>query len=136
MAFVRVSDLSDEHQVPVYNEIEDNEFRLLYLEPGEEIDEICCKIRRWPYGISPKYEALSYEWGIKEGKQISLDGHQVNINKNLSDALLALRLRYKRRIIWVDALCINQNNHTERNEQVAKMGQIYQDADRVVSWIG
>jgi hypothetical protein len=50
-------------------------------------------------------------------------------------------LRYLRptrgiRLIWVDAICINQNDTVERGSQVAKMGQIYSQCSQVVVWLG
>jgi hypothetical protein len=50
-------------------------------------------------------------------------------------------LRYLRyvsdeRAIWIDALCINQYDTFERNQQVAKMRDIYQRALKVVVWLG
>jgi hypothetical protein len=40
------------------------------------------------------------------------------------------------RILWIDAICINQDNLSERSEEVAKMGEIYRNAQRVVIWLG
>lgn len=38
--------------------------------------------------------------------------------------------------LWVDALCIDQDNEEEKNQQVAKMGRIYSRAERVCIWLG
>jgi hypothetical protein len=37
---------------------------------------------------------------------------------------------------WYDALCINQQDLTERNEQVLRMRELYKHADRVIVWLG
>jgi hypothetical protein len=47
-----------------------------------------------------------------------------------------LRDQSQPRYLWIDALCINQDDDYERSAQVAIMGRIYQTARRVISWIG
>jgi hypothetical protein len=55
---------------------------------------------------------------------------------NLTRALEDIRLDHGTRVLWVDALCINQEDTRERNHQVKQMGAIYQRAERVVVWLG
>ncbi|KAH7305457.1 heterokaryon incompatibility protein-domain-containing protein [Stachybotrys elegans] len=63
-------------------------------------------------------------------------GGRVSVTENLESALRHLRLEDKPRVMWIDAICINQSDHRERSKQVARMGQIYALADRVVVWLG
>lgn len=92
----------------------------------------------------PDFEALSYTWGPAiEGDNsdqtpgsIQLEGSPFMVTRNLHDALIHLRLADKDRVIWVDAVCINQTNLGERNHQVRQMAQIYSSAIRVVIWLG
>ena len=58
------------------------------------------------------------------------------ITRNLYAGLKALRFKESTRTIWVDALCINQENIEERNHQVQLMAYIYSGAERVVVWLG
>jgi hypothetical protein len=58
------------------------------------------------------------------------------IGKNLFLALKQLRRQEKVRILWIDAICINQDDLEERSKEVARMGDIYRNARRVVVWIG
>lgn len=58
------------------------------------------------------------------------------ITRNLEVGLRHLRYVSKKRMIWIDALCINQKNIAERNMQVAKMGEIYAHAIRTIVWLG
>ena len=97
------------------------------------------------YGIlgetNPKYEApydcLSYAWGTKhETHVLWLDGHKIAIGENLDLALRALRYEDKPHGIWVDFVCINQNDLKEREEQVKIMFDIYRGAARVVAYLG
>jgi hypothetical protein len=83
------------------------------------------------------YEALSYLWGDeKDKKPIDLDGHKFPVTLNLESALQHLRLHDEPRTLWIDALCINQQDDVEKGGQVAFMTEIYKRADTVLSWLG
>jgi hypothetical protein len=60
----------------------------------------------------------------------------MDIACNLLDALRRLRSTSKSRLLWIDAICINQRNLDERAEQVPLMGKIYSGASKVVVWVG
>lgn len=84
------------------------------------------------------YDALSYAWG-SGGKvnKIRCNGLQVLVSQNLFEALRALRCYNKdHKYLWVDALCIDQDNSSEKNEQVWNMLAIYQKAREVIAWLG
>jgi hypothetical protein len=83
------------------------------------------------------YEALSYTWGTnKKTKQITLNGKRFMVTENLYSALQYLRFKNEDRILWIDAICINQTQIAERNHQVRHMASIYRGADRVIFWLG
>ena len=85
-----------------------------------------------------EYDALSYAWG-NGGRfsEIRCNGLQVLVTETLYEALRALRPPKKHcRYLWVDALCINQDDDSEKNEQVSNMLAIYQKACKVVAWLG
>ena len=83
------------------------------------------------------YEALSYVWGdLNNLQSISVDEHDLSITINLHAALLCLRDRFIDRIIWVDAICINQGDEIEKGMQVRYMAEIYSKASRVIVWLG
>ncbi|KAI8167338.1 Heterokaryon incompatibility protein 6, OR allele [Colletotrichum sp. SAR 10_70] len=85
----------------------------------------------------PDYEALSYVWGdATPSEHILIEEHTVPITTNLHSALVHLRHSSEARTLWVDALCINQSTHGERNQQVMIMGDIYKSARQVVVWLG
>ncbi|KAI1121265.1 HET-domain-containing protein [Nemania abortiva] len=93
----------------------------------------------------PIYEALSYAWGppqkieAAEVMASETNSHQTRtlpITRNLANALRHLRFCDRPRTMWVDAVCIDQNNPQEQSEQVQRMGQIYLLASRVVAWLG
>ena len=60
----------------------------------------------------------------------------MKITKNLSNALVSLRRPYESRLLWVDALCINQDDVEERSQQVSIMGRIYKEARMVLVYLG
>ncbi|OAG13982.1 HET-domain-containing protein, partial [Alternaria alternata] len=115
--------------------------RLIYLHPGGFDDDIYCTI--YHANILEKlpqteYTALSYVWGdAKHTKPIQLGYHQIpTITKNLEKALRHLRDRASERILWVDAICINQSDEEEKLSQVQSMGDVYRNAVEVRIWLG
>jgi hypothetical protein len=91
------------------------------------------------------FEALSYQWGSQDDpgtafiKPLSTGDSSITtfaIGKNLESALRHLRYTSELRILWVDAICINQNDNTEKAAQVVRMSDIYSLAARVVVWLG
>jgi Heterokaryon incompatibility protein (HET) len=71
-----------------------------------------------------EYEALPYTWESPDVKKIiSIDGQTCTIRENLWLALYHLRLKDISRILWIDALYIDQNNIKKRNHQVAQKGK-------------
>ncbi|TGO54011.1 hypothetical protein BCON_0114g00220 [Botryotinia convoluta] len=91
-----------------------------------------------------EYEALSYTWGSNHlTKTIKCNNIDVWITETLFQALKALRFypTFKTgsenfRYLWVDALCINQKDDSEKSEQVWNMLTIFQKATRVIGWLG
>ena len=115
------------------------EFRLLNLLPGKQSDPIICELQVWccDKGQCPQYEALSYVWAGSPGPStIILRGRHVHVTSNLESALRHLRYQDHHRTLWIDALCIKQDNLGERNDQVRQMRSIYQLASQVIVWLG
>lgn len=79
------------------------------------------------------HEALSYAWGDHTiTKPIRLHGKVFQVMANLESALRHLRHREERRVLWIDAISINQNDIEERNKQLLIMSSIYKSADLVL----
>ncbi|KAK4118110.1 HET-domain-containing protein [Parathielavia appendiculata] len=86
------------------------------------------------------FAALSYVWGSpRDRRDIVLNGEVTSVTRNLESALRELaqqghfRQRYK---LWVDAVCINQSDASERGSQVSKMREVYNGSWSVVAWLG
>ena len=67
---------------------------------------------------------------------IELNGQQVFVGENIWWALYHLRQNSQEIVLWVDAICIIQNDISERNHQVLKMETIYTNAEEVFVWLG
>ena len=112
--------------------------RLIDLAPSRaKENEVACSLYQRPLEQNLTYEALSYVWGdTTKTRQIIVNGRPFQATENLEKALRQLRYADKPRILWVDAICINQRDVAERNEQVKRMTCIYQNAERVIAWLG
>ncbi|KAF8855050.1 hypothetical protein BDZ45DRAFT_596184, partial [Acephala macrosclerotiorum] len=99
------------------------DIRVMKLLPGQRTSGIQCTIRKVNLDTKPEYEALSYEWGSPENlKEIMVDGVW---------ALYHLRQETSEVTMWIDAICIDQDNILEQSHQVAMMGQVYRSASLV-----
>lgn len=95
--------------------------------------------------------AVSYTWGDPHPERtaergeiweplsdlsILCDGNSIKIQRNLYDLLHQLRKDMILGPLWIDAICIDQQNLDERGTQVAIMGDIYDKAQEVLVWLG
>jgi hypothetical protein len=119
--------------------------RLLRLMPhgNESIErtEIQCELFEYtlqdPGKETHLYEALSYTWGgLGKPRSISINKQNLAVTENLHAALLRLQDRSFERILWIDAICINQENLKEQSQQVQLMAKIYSKATCVLVWLG
>ncbi|KAN0104244.1 HET domain containing protein [Hyaloscypha variabilis] len=94
---------------------EKDEIRLLHLHPGTGTSPLKCTLHHVQLSDCPRYEALSYQWGSESSpRTIEFNDQPRHVRSNLYFALQHLRHRRKTRVLWVDALCINQEDDKER----------------------
>ncbi|KAL2817983.1 heterokaryon incompatibility protein-domain-containing protein [Aspergillus cavernicola] len=114
-------------------------------------DVPCCSLTEVELDRQSSYIALSYSWGSpgKEATERGVTAERCNqifcenciipVTQNPSDFLRDVR-RFHRHLleefIWIDAVCIDQDNLSERAGQVKMMGDIYMQAKSVVIWLG
>lgn len=134
--------------------------RILTLAPGEFDDRLVCHLRAAAFSTKPRYVALSYTWGdpypdssylnlpnpdagsgdksVPEPLpfEITVNHQPFRVHRNLYLCLRHLRSTTHPLPLWVDAVCINQQDMEERNGQVAMMSFIYSRAQKVVAWVG
>ena len=131
----------------IYDKIlRSDELRLIRMEVAPTHGKtypIHVNIEIYPEDHCPEYETLSYAWGGENGDQDQVlplyIGPYWDVmlqTRNLWDALQYLRPYRGLRMVWIDAICINQNNTSEREQQVAKMWKIYNRCLRTVVWLG
>ncbi|KAE9583540.1 hypothetical protein CGMCC3_g433 [Colletotrichum fructicola] len=123
--------------------IEIDEFRVLSVQPASSRDSLVITdlyVEKFK-DRQGNYDALSYTWGdLSSTEVIVVNGTETSVTRNLRLALQNLRHRSQDQNeparLWVDSICINQANTTERNIQVAQMGKIYSQARHVAIWLG
>ncbi|CAN9237019.1 unnamed protein product [Alternaria alternata] len=124
---------------PIYDTLPDasDHLRLLTVHAGSISVPIRCTLRTVNFRDKPSYDALSYAWGDSAcTKPIDVDGSEIQITVNLEQALRHLRDVEHDLVLWVDAICINQSDASEKSHQVAFMGDIYRECDQVRIWLG
>jgi heterokaryon incompatibility protein (HET) len=125
-----------------YSKLSATNIRLLRLLPKErDPTKLRCELFDYPIFSSDRlshlYEAVSYVWGHKNNLQsIIIDDYSLDVTQNLYKLLLRLRDNSLPRIIWVDAVCINQKNEKEKESQIRLMAEIYAKASRVIVSLG
>ncbi|KAK5743263.1 hypothetical protein LTR17_002740 [Elasticomyces elasticus] len=126
-----------------------NCLRLLRPHPDFDLTKPLWQLWTVDMDEAPPYAALSYSWsaGDTRSREITLEHHVRNtrhsptwtvltINADLLDALICLEEVNACGWIWVDAICINQSSIDEKEQQVAKMGNIFGRAQRVFVGLG
>lgn len=117
--------------------------RFIIIEASNDPDltnsTIECSMKIFSLNHRHRYFALSYVWGDNTiTENILVNTVWLRVTINLAVALRQLRdaMAPSKSYLWVDAICINQHDISERASQVQLMGDIYRDALKVVSWIG
>lgn len=120
----------------------EGDIRLIQLVPGNT-ESISCQIKRFSWKECPKYTALSYMWGDPARiHPIEANGQKLLVTKSLEIFLMEIRSRCSESTetdtwahgwFWIDAVCINQDDLVERNNQVTRMKDIYDESYSVVS---
>jgi hypothetical protein len=111
--------------------------RLFQLKPGRHDEPLQGRLIYASFNSIPKYEALSYSWGNPDKlHHLLTDEGFVPITESVRSALTRLRFHDQIRVLWVDAICINQDDHEEKEEQILLMPKIYSSASRAVVYLG
>jgi hypothetical protein len=158
------SDRDSSKNCYTYTSIRSDQIRLILLSQGNDADPVHCAVKvidvQRVINTRLKFQALSYAWGKGPPKEciylqdlsVPSDGKSVDdmmllmaqqtkprpfaVRSNLYQALRQLRSNVKEIWLWVDAICINQKDDTEKNHQIPKMPDIYGNAWTVTIWIG
>ncbi len=118
------------------------ELRLLIVTPGGFYDAVhCTLIHSRINDVNVPFEVISYTWANEAGdatktKKIFLAGWPFSVTANCEAALKRVRRPTSSRVVWIDAVCINQDDRNERGHQVRLMPEIYSGARRVLIYLG
>ena len=135
----REQEQESRHTLPTYKytPLEKDETRLLVLKRATWIwpSAIKASLIHMPANSTLEYEAVSYCWGSRERPdEIVIDGARFNVTRSALELLLARRSIWEDRVIWIDAICINQDDEREKTAQVQRMRDVYQLASRVLAF--
>jgi len=111
--------------------------------------QLHCRLEHVAISQKPSYHALSYVWRWRPktsssqesdenaSRPIFVDGRKVHVGANLADFIDTItQLWTTVPAFWVDAICINQNDAAEKSIQLQRMREIYENASRIVIWLG
>ena len=118
---------------------EANTVRMLALSAGLPDDPLSGSLTEFNMNDAAHeaYEPLSYVWGSPEfDRTFICDGKRLAITTSLDDGLRRIRMPDRERRVWVDQICINQQDTAERGSQVQFMNAIYKHANSVLVWLG
>jgi len=125
-----------------YRPLKEGEIRLLELFPSNDIaDPILCHLHHVPIDDLPAYNALSYAWGTDWTSRlpIFIDGKSLMAMPNLEAFLRQHRedeAGSTNSMLWIDAICINQDDLAERRQQIGMMCRLYSRCSRLIVWLG
>ncbi|KXH45136.1 hypothetical protein CSIM01_01265 [Colletotrichum simmondsii] len=136
-----------------YTPLGERDFRLLSLAPGRFDDALQGDLITRPIDTyveeaskhenelpesADSYEAISYVWGSNEKPHhiTTSAGAKIPITESLYLCLKRVRLEDRTRLVWADALCINQADGKEKESQIMLVHDIYLSAQRVLAYLG
>lgn len=140
-----------------YAPLREREFRVVVIHPGDPSAPLFCQVVKQHLDhVVQGYAALSYTWGDlrttvavdclmndlrpahercpPHPEDVSLG--RLHVTENLFAALRRCRHRQRINVMWIDAICIDQTNVAERNQQVRVMAEIYARAEKTAIWLG
>ncbi|KXL42182.1 hypothetical protein M433DRAFT_72039, partial [Acidomyces richmondensis BFW] len=136
-----------------YSRLTKLEIRLIsFQESHHGREHLKLRLHQFDLRQAPEYLALSYVWGNTCCERpIQINEALLDVTKNLHDALFHIRnlsscfeeglgrnswQGRKKLFLWVDAICINQEDFDEKAEQVPRIANIYSSAFTVLVWLG
>lgn len=115
------------------------EIRVLDIQAGRAPAPLCCELRTVSLAADPKpaYESISYCWGAQSGTgEILLNGVATRVPLSAKAVLERMRQPDRARVVWIDAICINQEDTEERGSQVGLMSEVYSHPTMNLIWLG
>ena len=115
--------------------------RLVEVLSGYSTDPVSVSIRHVPLAKAEcSYDAISYMWGPADKTyRVWVDGHYIVVRENIYRFLKHYRnncIEGTALLLWIDTLCINQQDLIEKGRQVGRMGSVFSSAHQVLIWLG
>ena len=113
--------------------------RILALKPSSTLTNapLAASLFTFPFEEAPAFEAMSYTWGAPDNPgSIRIGSRSYAVRRSLYEFLFKIRRKDQVRLLWVDGLCIDQDDLDEKTSQVKDMGLIFARADTVLAWVG
>lgn len=126
-----------------YERLPSNSIRVLTIHPSNDASSpIVCDVEAVPRDSGSDYTALSYTWAMNIGgdaslsRSITINGSAKFISRNLFEGLLRFRKNEQSYRMWIDAVCIAQDDDEEKTDQVSNMAMVYANASSTIVWLG
>jgi hypothetical protein len=123
--------------------VEPDAIRLIVLQPAQALSApLQCNIEHTTLSkedreLAEHYIALSYVWGdTADSRTVTVDGFLMDVTASLESALCHIRDKTRTLRVWADAICINQSDVAERNQQVRQMASVYSTAHHTIIFLG
>ncbi|KAL7806731.1 heterokaryon incompatibility domain-containing protein [Trichoderma aethiopicum] len=124
----------------IYRPLPPGSIRLLEVLPADDdADPISLQLYSIPLEDASPYDVLSYAWGDAaedDSEVVLLNDVGVRVTRNLFSALRWLRHISEPRTVWIDALCVDVTDMTDRSQHVGLIRKIYTSAEKVIMWTG
>jgi hypothetical protein len=120
-----------------YSTLPPQTVRLVEVHPDELHGPVVCSISQYNLDVLPEFDAVSYAWNTRGGfATISCGDGNLIVQQTVLELMERVRRPNETSKLWIDEICINQDDILERNAQVSLMDQIYLNAKKVVIWLG
>lgn len=122
----------------IYTDLHENEMRLFTLFPGNAMGILRGILWTTDIKTAGAYTTLSYVWGPEDQTQhlLRTPSGGLMILDSLHEALVSLRSKREPITLWIDALCINQNDKREKSRQINLLAEIFQRSVSTLAFIG
>lgn len=114
------------------------EIRVIKLEPASSFDDpLVIELPTFTISTHNRYDCVSYCWGgLRDSVTLECENQWLSVSSNVESILRHLRKAIKPRYLWIDAICINQEDDQEKAIQVQQMFKIFKFAFKVHVWLG
>ncbi|KAI1182260.1 putative heterokaryon incompatibility protein [Nemania serpens] len=120
-----------------YSAIGPTEIRLLKLSKSTPWSPVRCELTPVLLDKALGFETISYTWGARHVKKpLILNERRFKVSERVYDILHDRASCLATRYIWIDSICINQDDEKEKSSQVRLMRNIYTSSYQTIVWLG